>query len=51
MMALPFVIFAAATGCALAGRRGLALGAWGIGLALTLFLFRHHATDALPLAF
>ncbi|WP_019907041.1 DUF5993 family protein [Methylobacterium sp. 77] len=51
MMVLPFLGFAGATGAAIAGRRGLALIAWGLSLAVLLALFREHASDALYLVF
>ena len=51
MMALPFVTLFAAVLCAFAGRRGAAIALWAVALALTLALFRLHATDILPLDF
>lgn len=51
MMFLPFVGFGAATACALAGRRTEAIWIWAVSLAVTLALFRMHATDALALSF
>lgn len=51
MMVLPFLGFAGGVGAALMGRRGMAIVAWAVSLAVTLALFRAHVTDALPLDF
>ncbi len=51
MMVIPFLGFAGATGAALAGRRGLAIGVWAFSLVVLVALFREHATDALHLVF
>ncbi|MEH3146632.1 MAG: DUF5993 family protein [Methylobacterium frigidaeris] len=51
MMVLPFLGLAGAAGAAVAGRRGLALGLWGLSLLGLLLLFRAHATDVLALDF
>lgn len=51
MMALPFLV--AVTGLAFAwfGRRGWALASGLAAIAVTLMLFRLHATDSLALSF
>ena len=52
MMALPFVIvFAGPSPSAWYGRCGWALGSGLAAIALTLMLFRLHATDSLALSF
>lgn len=51
MMFVPFLGLAGATGAALAGRRGWALGLWGLSLLGGLVLFREHASDVLKLDF
>ncbi len=51
MMFVPFLGFAGATGAALAGRRGWALGLWAASLVGVLMLFRAHASDVLHLDF
>lgn len=51
MMFVPFLGFAGATGAALAGRRGWAVGLWAVSLIGVLALFREHASDVLKLDF
>lgn len=51
MMALPFLIVFAGLAFAWYGRRGWALGSGVVAIAVTLLLFRMHATDSLALSF
>ncbi len=51
MMALPFLIVFAGLAFAWHGRRALALGSGVAAIAVTLVLFRLHATDSLALSF
>ena len=51
MMALPFFIAFAGLAFASHGQRGRALGSGVAAIAVTLILFRLHATDGLALSF
>lgn len=51
MMALPFFIAFAGLAFAWHGQRGWALGSGVAAIAVTLILFRLHATDGLALSF
>lgn len=51
MMAVPFLIAFAGIAFAWRGQRGWALGSGVAAVAVTLLLFRLHATDSLALSF
>jgi hypothetical protein len=51
MMLVPFLVLVGGFAAIWYGRRGLAMGLWGLGLVLLLVLFRLHATSTLSLGY
>lgn len=51
IMFLPFLIAFIAAISTFAGKKKLSYSLWFILLVVTIFWFRHHATDALNLSF
>jgi hypothetical protein len=50
MMSIPFFLFAGGMAAAYFRKRSAAIGLWAAGVAVLLFLFKLHATDALNIA-
>ncbi len=50
MMAAPFVAFVVSMGLAMRGRRGWAVAALVLAIALSMAVLAYHWTDALPIS-